>query len=384
MNTIKKRLIKKATKHRKHIAKKYDLNKMSNKEIIALYWDLYERENLFPLFKFILVLEVINYMKRLIRLSDDQNIRTFDKLLKYLNTNKDHIYDLLANYIIDNFDEKEIKKYINVVFDEDKKINKENFLGDDALENLRKYLIFNLGRNESFMKDFFHYKDISIDLSSQNLKDLIEDISIEIMNDYDDCNIFNGKEQTIYLEISEYIKRNNLTEKYFGKIDKDTIFNGDDNIYSIRQLKNLDDSIGDAVYTETLDLGNRDDLFVVCDNNIVIHGDSEYSHYGLIQEYMEKHQNENEKYKNALDIINEGPRYLFDRADHALDEVFNSYCFGHIKNGIAIIDSVVNCKPNDVTNALKSELNVEKIYDNVSDSEGRVIRIARKKRLIHK
>ena len=43
MNTIKKRLIKKATKHRKHIAKKYDLNKMSNKEIIALYWDLYKK-----------------------------------------------------------------------------------------------------------------------------------------------------------------------------------------------------------------------------------------------------------------------------------------------------------------------------------------------------
>jgi len=138
-------------------------------------------------------------------------------------------------------------------------------------------------------------------------------------------------------------------------------------------LKQADEPIGTKnIKTRSLDVGRRDYPFVVLDKDIVIKGTSKDTHTTAINKFMKKHMNEDSRYKDVKENLDEvkqdrGKLWYRHEGNNALrDANFDVLAFGHVKNGMAFIDTTQGCSADEVANAVKSELGVKKVYDSES------------------
>ena len=103
----------------------------------------------------------------------------------------------------------------------------------------------------------------------------------------------------------------------------------------------------------------------------------------LLQRFVNEHKNDLPEMAEASDWL----RGTFGRNDAIIvfNRVLDVYemAFGHVKNNMAFVDSTQNCTVSGISNLIKSELGVDKVYD--SESHGKEFdnkRVARlKKRL---
>jgi len=325
-------------------------------------------------------------MKRLIHFAEDeeqnQDIKSIEDIINALNINSDEeLYELIISYLLTNFDEKD---FVKETFEEGNFEQNEEIYNDDSklAYKVAEYLLYACVYDETFMNKFFN--SISIHIDSQNLSNIIRDIKTLLTQDEFLFELkFFPKYDNARIRIDKYLDKQEISKKYFNKDG-----NKMEDFYTVKELKKADDSIGDEVIIEPVDSRNRDSLFVVLDNEIVLTGgeNSKEHHYDVILKYMEDHQNENKKFKDGVDALNETEDI---RGEDVLNKLFKSYCFGHINSGLAFIDTFVDCNINDVLNAIKSNLNVDKVYDctidyNFDSNLIRSKRVAKKKRLIRK
>ena len=154
-------------------------------------------------------------------------------------------------------------------------------------------------------------------------------------------------------------------------------------LVSFDELKKKKDNVGDVTKTKYLDYNNRDYPFIVIEDDLVLKGRSGETHSQLLQRFVNEHKDDLPEMAKASDWL----RGTFGRNDAIIvfNRVLDVYemAFGHVKDNMAFVDSTQNCTVSGISNLIKSELGVDKVYD--SESHGKEFdnkRVARlKKRL---
>lgn len=234
-----------------------------------------------------------------------------------------------------------------------KELLKNNY--DKCLENINKDSDIKKYFSENYLKDYFSKVDKGnpdgdIDLYVYNLMDELDfrytcedNIGVYIEDDFE---ISDELPDDVMDELSDkygyYQKFLQYKEKYFPS-----------KVQSMRELKDCDDDIGKKTYLEWhIDYGNRDYPFVYIDGK-VYKGEQGETHTQLI---------------NRVFLDKDNPDYDTDVQRMSVNEIkhitdANEVAFGHVCTGMALIDdNTTNCSVEEVKNAVKSELNVSKVY----------------------
>jgi len=236
----------------------------------------------------------------------------------------------------------------------------EDKLNRDNYENLKKCTIDDFARYMSNLDDFdeiikeyeyFIYGTTNIDdlvqFSKNCLYELIDNVAKDFYNGFE-------KVKKTYLD---------YFERYLGGNKYKTIQNNDNDekINSPIKLNEMKDNIGDTHNINfKYDYEDRDCAFIYLDGEI-IKGKIGQTHAQILENYMKQLDREEdipEDYKDGGDI--ECSRPSNDRINRLLGTKNNAY--GNIIDNIALIEVLEDVSEQEVANACKKQLKVDKVY----------------------
>jgi len=138
---------------------------------------------------------------------------------------------------------------------------------------------------------------------------------------------------------------NDAVTKYYKELFRKKVDN----------LSELNDKPGDIVNIDVknFDYYNRDKAFLYVDGDIYI-GETNETHSDIVSQYFNK--------DNQL------------RPDE--NDIGKEVIFGHIVNNIAFIDASESINPMNISNEIRNELDVKKVYLIPLDNETKLIRLA--------
>ena len=276
---------------------------------------------------------------------------------------EDYLKEELSNYIEQNFDEE---AFFNIYFDE-----------NNPKENIKKLEFKRLV--PAIIEEFFSrphsednfFKNLAVNIP-ENEKDTLFN---EVLNTYAKDLISDySNTQALGYKLSNYVTNYALTnhkdwfkkEKNNAKKDFDYYLKNE-KIVPFATLSRADEPIGTKSYSKSLDYDNRDYPFIILNNELLIKGKHGQSHTQALHDFTEKYSKDNETYQQAEEeLFGNWKRFVSkDVIENTLKS--DSVCFGHVKNKMAFVDTWDNCSVDDVASLIKSELNVNKVYESTPD-----------------
>ena len=154
-------------------------------------------------------------------------------------------------------------------------------------------------------------------------------------------------------EVMQYIYQSKELSKVFN--DAVTKYYKELFRKKVDNLSELNDKPGDIVNIDVknFDYYNRDKAFLYVDGDIYI-GETNETHSDIVSQYFNK--------DNQL------------RPDE--NDIGKEVIFGHIVNNIAFIDASESINPMNISNEIRNELDVKKVYLIPLDNETKLIRLA--------
>jgi hypothetical protein len=286
---------------------------------------------------------------------------SLDNLLTQVS--EDSLNEELSNYIEQNFNEE---SFFNIYFD---KNNPKENIKKLEFKRMTPAIAEEFLSNNHSEDNFF--KNLAVDIPENEKDNLFNEVlntyAKDLITDYSNTQAL-GYKLTTY--VSNYALTNH--KDWFKKIKDNPKKDFDyyvknEKIVPFATLSRADEPIGTKSYSKSLDYDNRDYPFIILNNDLLIKGKHGQSHTQALHDFTEKYSKDNETYQQAEEELS-GNWKRFVSKD-VIENTLNSdsVCFGHVKNKMAFVDTWDNCSVDDVANLIKSELNVNKVYESTPD-----------------